>query len=1277
MFYTYIVSLTLLITAIIYMGIGFLINTSIKGSKSRKSYLLACISLTIWSLMFGMMTIAHSEYAARIFWSIGIIMSSIFFPSWVLFLSYFTLADMQKIRRFIYVLFCSTITFTLFYIFSGSVKIYETGFGYMYGYESCILFYLLFGHMFISLICMVVLLVKWILESNLKRHRKLAVTFGVWIAVFAPPMVFIDFIAPVLGSFILPPLGTLLILIVSVKFYQILRDYRSLDVTLQNIAQDMFTSLNLPVLVLNQNNTIILANKYSTNFLSNDLIGRKITEIIKIDNETPDENLFDQGLNDVIINLTGNDGSKTCYMVLTVIKDYYEETLCKILTIFDITELLEAKDEAEERFSLMFDRTPLAITIWNKNLELIDCNKESYQLMGFDTKEDFINNYDKGFPEFQPDGSPSLELFFQECKKALEEGFNWIEWTVISYTGITIPLDLTMARISKGDDDYELMMYARDLTEHNALLSELRKIEIAEESDRIKNDFIKKLNTLNELSNKMFLSEIDTFDSEIWEAMKILGASVNADRMYIWKNFVKNDLLHCKQIYEWHEAVESIEELDIAKEICYSEVIPEWETNFLQGISINDYVRHLSDNEREILEPQGIKSILVAPIYVNDYFWGFAGFDDCKQERIFNSNEENLLNSASMLLINAINRNEMAKKVRVATKQLEEALGKAEHATKAKSKFLASMSHEIRTPMNAIIGISQMMLQKNNLPEEIAIALEKIFNSGSSLLGIINDILDLSKIETGKMDINPIEYHLPSLINDTVQLNMVRIGSKSINIILDIDEALPRKLIGDELRIKQILSNLISNAIKYTDRGHVKLTVKIASDPLKIENNYLTAGLKIPVQFIVEDTGQGMKDTDNDRLFTAYSRFNVENNKMIEGTGIGLNITKNLIDLMDGTIEVKSEFGIGSTFTVTILQKTVESEAIGSELVSKLCSFTYNGNKQYNNIQIITDTMPYGKILLVDDVETNLYVAEGLLSPYELQIDKALSGFESIENIKSGKTYDIIFMDHMMPIMDGIETTQQLRIMGYKGTIVALTANAIIGNENLFLENGFDDFISKPIDVRILDNLLTKYIRNKYNKEKDIQVSVTKTHSATLSPKLIELFIQDAEKSIVTIRKSLSTKHNIIDENDLKLFTINAHALKATLASINEPDKSNKAAELEKAGHENDLKFIFDNTDDFIESIELLIKNLKKSEIMIDDVVGIQEDREFLVNQLQNALSACEEYNDSEAYIALDQLQSKEWNTQTLDAIADIRETLYLFSDFDSAVEKIKVLIDK
>jgi len=295
---------------------------------------------------------------------------------------------------------------------------------------------------------------------------------------------------------------------------------------------------------------------------------------------------------------------------------------------------------------------------------------------------------------------------------------------------------------------------------------------------------------------------------------------------------------------------------------------------------------------------------------------------------------------------------------------------------------------------------------------------------------------------------------------------MVRIGQKPIDFILQVDECLPLTLHGDALRLRQILDNLISNAVKYTDEGYVKLSVGKVAEPGKLL-----------LSFMVEDTGLGIRAEDQAMLFTEYSRFNTQLSDGKEGTGLGLSITKQLVELMSGKITVHSEYGKGSICTVTLAHEEVEGcGLIGQELASRLQNFSHKSEQWSPRPQIAPRPTLQGKVLIVDDIEINLYVTEGMLAPYQLNVQTAASGFAAIDQIINGSRYDIIFMDHMMPLMDGIETTKKLRAFHYTGAIVALTANALAGNEEMFAQNGFDGFISKPIDVGELDFVLRKFI---------------------------------------------------------------------------------------------------------------------------------------------------------------------------------------------------------
>jgi signal transduction histidine kinase/CheY-like chemotaxis protein len=395
----------------------------------------------------------------------------------------------------------------------------------------------------------------------------------------------------------------------------------------------------------------------------------------------------------------------------------------------------------------------------------------------------------------------------------------------------------------------------------------------------------------------------------------------------------------------------------------------------------------------------------------------------------------------------------------------------AEAALQAKSVFLANISHEIRTPLNAVIGLSEIEL-RNSLPRETHDNLEKIYRSSGTLLNIINDILDISKIDSGNFEIALADYDFSNMISDTIHLNVVRLASKPVVFEPRVDENIPRRLCGDELRVKQILNNILSNAFKYTQEG--KVTLEVSCERRK---RY------VYLAFVVSDTGIGIKIEDLGKLFLEYSQLSTQANRKIEGTGLGLAICKNLVNLMNGTIEVESEYGKGSCFSVKIRQKIVDPTPIGSEMAQNLRTFRLMENRGVKELE--RTPMPYGKVLVVDDVITNLDVAKGLMTPYGLTVHCVSSGKQAIELVREGKhIYDVIFMDHMMPEMDGIETVRIIR--GGIGTeyaetvpVIALTANAIVGNEAMFLENGFQAYLPKPIDVTHLDSLLNQWVRDR------------------------------------------------------------------------------------------------------------------------------------------------------------------------------------------------------
>jgi PAS domain S-box-containing protein len=577
----------------------------------------------------------------------------------------------------------------------------------------------------------------------------------------------------------------------------------------------------------------------------------------------------------------------------------------------------------------------------------------------------------------------------------------------------------------------------------------------------------------------------------------------------------------------------------------------------------------------------------------------------------------------------------------------------AEIASQSKSSFLANMSHEIRTPMNAILGVTEILMQQESLSLQTQEGLTKIHNSGHMLLGIINDILDFSKIEAGKLEIIMAEYTVAELISDSSHLNIMRIESKPISFNIDIDENIPAKLIGDELRIKQVLNNILSNAFKYTEEGTVSFSVSSE----KTDNGVM-------LTLSVRDTGIGMKAEQLETLFDEYSRFDDGMLRGVEGTGLGMAITQHLVKLMGGNISVESKYGFGSVFVVKLPQKVVGTEIIGEETAEGLRQFRMVHITNKEKSQILRDPMPYGSVLVVDDVEPNLYVAEGLMKPYGLKIETVMSGDAAIEKIKEGNIYDIIFMDHMMPIMDGIQTTQHIRALGYTAPIVALTANALTGQSEMFLKSGFDEFISKPIDTRRLNLLLNKLVRDKQPPEV-LKAARVKKEEAAIAAKNTSVIISELSKinglnvstalSVLggledvyekTVRlsarllpESIKKMDRLLDE-DLKKFAIEIHGLKGVFRSIGAGTLSAKASRLEFAALDGEKAFCDENYHalrfelmDFIQQLDNAIS--QKVAIPKEKI-----DSALLANTLKKAISAAEGYDAINAAEILAPLKS-------------------------------------
>lgn len=399
-----------------------------------------------------------------------------------------------------------------------------------------------------------------------------------------------------------------------------------------------------------------------------------------------------------------------------------------------------------------------------------------------------------------------------------------------------------------------------------------------------------------------------------------------------------------------------------------------------------------------------------------------------------------------------------------ALKMMDESRRIAEAANRSKSAFLTNMSHEIRTPMNAIIGMSDILLSNPDMSGDERQQVMNIREAGMSLLGIINDVLDISKIEAGKYEIVENEYSMGDMIHAVSSIIRMRLAETSIEYIVDVDPDIPSHLTGDELKIRQILINILGNAVKFTESGYIRLKLRGVKE-----------GDAYRLYADVEDSGIGIREADLARIFEAFNQVDTHKNRNRQGTGLGLSIALRLSQSMGGNVTVESTYGKGTIFHINILQKLKDYEPLGEEVCTRLRNDEYEYIEAKKEIRYTPH--PGKRILVVDDSKVNLMVAKGLLNPYGMEMEFASRGATAVE-MAAAHDYDLIFMDHMMPEMDGVETTHAIRRLGGHNAevpIVALTANAIDGTRQALIAEGMQDFITKPIDKVELDNVIEKY----------------------------------------------------------------------------------------------------------------------------------------------------------------------------------------------------------
>ncbi|MCR5671181.1 MAG: EAL domain-containing protein, partial [Butyrivibrio sp.] len=623
----------------------------------------------------------------------------------------------------------------------------------------------------------------------------------------------------------------------------------------------------------------------------------------------------------------------------------------------------------------------------------------------------------------------------------------------------------------------------------------------------------------------------------------------------------------------------------------------------------------------------------------------------------------------------AVSKNELIAILRATElARMEERRAKA--ANEAKSNFLANMSHEIRTPINAVLGMNEVILRECT-DERILEYAQNIEGAGRTLLSLINDILDFSKIESGSMVINEAEYEFSSVLNDIYNMVHIKAEQKALELNFDIDSALPEKLVGDEMRLRQIIVNVLNNAVKYTEKGSVTL---------RISGNRVPSD-RIVLKMDVIDTGMGIKDEDKKELFGKFKRLDIDKNKTVEGSGLGLAITSSLLDLMGGSINVESVYGKGSTFTIFLPQKIADESEIG-DFKSRLAE-SLKERKKYKE----KFTAPDANILVVDDTPMNHVVIRELLKPTLLKVETARSGMECLDK-QHGKKYDLIFLDYRMPEMDGIETLAKMKedkeSPNLDTPVIVLTANAISGAKENFMKEGFDDYLSKPVESDKLEEVLIKFLPSEKviltkaedpgSSENEKEPAPAEDENPQWLSKLEQIDVEQGLKNCGSIDSYLSilkvyyesvemTQNNIettYADKNWKDYTSYVHSLKSTSRTIGAKDLSRLAEMMENAGNALDIETIDLHQNELLNMYSIVKYSLSN----IPEIAGSEEDTE------EEEKEEITPAKLKDAYMTIVEV-SKSLDYDTLSYILDLLKKYRIPKEDDEKIKKIRELAYK
>jgi len=714
------------------------------------------------------------------------------------------------------------------------------------------------------------------------------------------------------------------------------------------------------------------------------------------------------------------------------------------------------------------------------------------------------------------------------------------------------------------------LLFTLERDKYNDAISKIaiiRDISKSEYSDNL-------LRALNTSTAFLLNSDLESFEDDLFQAMEVIGESINIERMSIWKNHTGDGRLHCTKVYEWTKGTHKHQRTEHSVSITYGEDDPGWETDTPSGESINTVLNYMSEVEQARFSSQGALSALLVPVFLQAKFWGFVSFNDSHSDRKFIDVEESIARSCSLMFAHAYHRNEIVQEIRSTSKQLEIALGQTKAANRAKSEFLASMSHEIRTPMNSIIGFSELALDIP-VPNKVTEYLTNILKNSEWLLHIINDVLDISKIESGNMGLENVLFDMSEVFEVCKMVIMPKADEKGLKVIFYADPPAGKRFYGDSIRLKQVLLNILSNAVKFTDKG----TIKVMAVVREMNENSLK------MYFEIKDSGIGMTERQMEKIFDAFMQAESGTTRKYGGTGLGLAITKKILEMMGGELIAESTPGEGSKFSFELSFATVDAEN-ESQAIEK----AKNGD--------ISKPTFSGEVLLCEDNTMNQQVACEHLARVGLKTTVAKNGQIGVDLVKrrtekNEKQFDLIFMDIHMPIMDGIEATEKILSMKTGVPIVAMTANVMTDDTEMYNVSGMNDFIGKPFTSQELWKCLLRHMtpvawqNEASNKNKtDSDEAENERRMAELHKKLIREFIKSNQNRIEKLK-------NALEENDITLAHRMVHTLKSNAGQIRKEQLQEIAKSIESLLEKGENNVPPERIDDLENELNTVLDELK------------------------------------------------------------------------------------